>query len=71
MPSRNAKRDPDADIAALIGVLRSNPHQVFECLQLRMQADVPKSLIRDLLKSHPSVNIIEGPKGTFRYQFRS
>ena len=70
MPSRNAKRDPDADIAALIGVLRSNPHQILECLQLRMQADVPKSLIRNLLSGHPNVNITEHPKGRFTYQYR-
>ncbi len=53
MPSRATKRDADADIAALVGVLRAEPDKVFECVQLRIRTDVPKSIIRGLALLHP------------------
>jgi|TARA_B100000959_G_C14449567_1_gene406219 hypothetical protein len=71
MPSNKLKRDPDADVAALISVLRNEPNQVFECIPLPVRSDVPKSLIRGLLTGHPNVNIIEGPKKKFKYQYRA
>ncbi len=42
MPSNKLKRDPDADVAALISVLRNDPDQVFGCVDLRVRSDVPK-----------------------------
>ena len=70
MPAKKSTRDSDADIASLISVLRDEPDRIFGCVTLRKLADVPKSIIRGLLTGHPSVNIIEGPKNTFKYQYR-
>ena len=70
MPSRATKRDADADIAALVGVLRAEPDKVFGCVQLRIRTDVPKSIIRGRLEGHPNVLITENLKGKFNYQYR-
>ena len=71
MPSKSKKRDPDADIATLISEICKFPNKIFECVALRVRSDVPKNLIRGLLTGHPIVNIIEGPKNEFKYQYKA
>ena len=63
MPLKRSQRDRDADVAALIGVLRADPNKVYECVELRMRTGVPKSVIRGRLTGHANVLITEHPKG--------
>jgi len=72
MSSRKSKRDPDADTARLVAVLRAEPDRTFDNAgvgNLGHLAGVPKALVRRRLEGHPNVEIVKvGWKYRYKYK---
>ena len=71
MASRQ-KRDPNADAARLVAVLRDEPDRIFENAgvgNLGHRAHVPKGILRRRLEGHPNV-IIHKISGKYKFQYK-
>ena len=70
--SSRSKRDPEADTARLLAVLRDEPDRMFDNAgvgNLSHLAAVPKSLVRRRLEGHRNVDIRE-VDGKYKYQHK-